>query len=190
MAPATGCARTTPDGPPPRPAARAAARARPRPHGEPHSAKLLYEWQTAPIPRSRGVSWQFPPPDYDPVYGRLRAVTAPTPGNPDRPRHADGYDRYSLPLAGWQVLSLNSEEPVDLDSRPLRWLLRQVCEPGDCRLAFWHRPRYSAGPHGDQGDLEPLCRALRLELSRGLARYRFVSATGGVLDSGTIRCAP
>jgi hypothetical protein len=32
---------------------------------------------------------------------------------------------------------------------------------GTCRLAFWHRPRYSAGKHGDQDDVSSLWRALR-----------------------------
>lgn len=112
--------------------------------------------------------------NYEPVYGRLRAVTAPTPGNHDWPRHAEGYDRYwsrvtgrrtpahyGFRLAGWQILSLNSEEPLAAGSRQLRWLRRQLRRPGDCRLAFWHRPRYSAGTHGDQEDVAPLWRALR-----------------------------
>jgi hypothetical protein len=29
-------------------------------------------------------------------------------------------------------------------------------EPGDCRIAFWHRPRYSAGAYGGAPDLDPL----------------------------------
>lgn len=205
----------------------------------------------------RGTAAEFRA-NYQPVYGRLRAVTAPTPGNHDWPRHADGYDpywstvtgrrppaHYSFRLAGWQILSLNSEEPLDPGSRQLRWLRRQLHEPGDCRLAFWHRPRYSAGKHGDQGDVDPLWQALRgrarlvvnghehnlqrlrpidgiteliagaggksryaideddhrlafarddtdgalrLELSPGAAQYRFMSAAGEVLDTGTIRC--
>jgi acid phosphatase type 7 len=34
--------------------------------------------------------------------------------------------------------------------------------PGNCRIAFWHRPRYNAGTvHGDAPDVEPLWAALR-----------------------------
>lgn len=68
---------------------------------------------------------------------------------------------YSFRLAGWPILSLNSEEPLDPDSRQLRWLRRQVSGTGDCRLAFWHRPRFSAGKHGDQQDIDPLWQTLR-----------------------------
>lgn len=196
--------------------------------------------------------------NYEPVYGGLRRLTAPTPGNHEWPGREGGYDpywasltggrppaHYSFRLAGWQILSLNSEEPLDPDSRQLRWLRRQVSGTGDCRLAFWHRPRFSAGKHGDQQDIDPLWRtlrgrarvvvnghehnlqrlqpidgiteliagaggkshyaldendkrlafarddidgALRLELSAGLARFRFVSTTGTVLDAGSVRC--
>jgi hypothetical protein len=108
------------------------------------------------------------------VYGRLAAKTSPTPGNHEWPTRAGGYDRYwsevhgqrpppfySLSLGGWRILSLNSEAPHDSGSPQLRWLRGQL-GGGDCRLAFWHRPRFSAGPtHGDQADVDPLWRALR-----------------------------
>ena len=32
---------------------------------------------------------------------------------------------------------------------------------GTCALAFWHRPRFSAGKHGDQDDVSPLWDAVR-----------------------------
>jgi 3',5'-cyclic AMP phosphodiesterase CpdA len=113
--------------------------------------------------------------DYASVYGRLARETAPTPGNHDWPLHSRGYDRYwgrvlgrrlgayySFRLAGWQVLSLNSEAPHGRRSAQLRWLRRELRGPGSCRLAFWHRPRYSAGlVHGDQPDVAPLWNALR-----------------------------
>jgi hypothetical protein len=112
---------------------------------------------------------------YAPVYGRLARITAPTPGNHEWDRRAEGYDRYwkritgryppafySFSIAGWQVLSLNSEAPHSSNSAQVRWLRRQVREPGTCRLAFWHRPRYSAGTkHGDQEDVAPFWAALR-----------------------------
>jgi predicted phosphodiesterase len=122
----------------------------------------------------RGTASEFRR-DYAPVYGRLASVTAPTPGNHDWPRHASGYDRYwarakhgktpayyAFRLAGWKLLSLNSEVAHGKGSRQLRWLRRQLRGPGTCRLAFWHRPRFSAGlVHGDQGDVAPLWNALR-----------------------------
>ncbi len=112
---------------------------------------------------------------FAPVYGKLARIMAPTPGNHDWPRHREGYDRYwarvlrrpvpafyAFRVGGWQLLSLNSEAPHEPRSAQLRWLRRRLRGPGDCRLAFWHRPRYSAGTrHGDQPDVQPLWDALR-----------------------------
>jgi acid phosphatase type 7 len=111
---------------------------------------------------------------YAPLYGPLATRTAPTPGNHEWPNHVEGYDRYwqsvtghptppwyALRVGGWELISLNSEAPHGADSAQLRWLRRQVREPGSCRLAFWHRPRYSAGSHGDQADVQPFWDALR-----------------------------
>lgn len=110
---------------------------------------------------------------YATVYGRFAARTAPTPGNHEWPQRAQGYgpfwargsrrtpDYYWFDSAGWQVLSLNSEAPHGADSPQRRWLARQLQRPGTCRLAFWHRPRFSGGRHGDQPDVAPLWDALR-----------------------------
>ncbi|MFL5836805.1 MAG: metallophosphoesterase family protein [Solirubrobacteraceae bacterium] len=115
---------------------------------------------------------------YDPVYGRLAARTAPTPGNHDWGPRADGYlpywkrkrghrlaAWYAFDLGGWRILSLNSEAPHGPGSAQLGWLRRELAGEGgtgNCRLAFWHRPRFSAGTvHGDQRDMAPLWGALR-----------------------------
>ena len=109
--------------------------------------------------------------NYEPAYGALGAVTAPTPGNHDWPNRATGYfpywraklgarpgSWYRFELGGWEVLSLNSEADHRRGSRQVRWLDRQLAAtPGDCRIAFWHRPRFNAGRgHGDAGDVAPL----------------------------------
>ena len=111
--------------------------------------------------------------NYDTVYGSLRDITLPTPGNHDWGRHNVGYDPYwsrvaggppppyyAVSLAGWQVISLNSEMDHAPGSAQVRWLRGRVAGPGSCRIAFWHRPRYSAGTHGDQPDLQPFWNAL------------------------------
>ena len=111
---------------------------------------------------------------YASVYGALAKRTAPTPGNHEWPQRGDGYDPYwrrvtgrpipawyAFRVAGWTLLSLNSEAPHGAGSAQLRWLVRRVARPGTCRLAFWHRPRFSAGRHGDQADVAPLFDALR-----------------------------
>ena len=145
--------------------------------------------------------------NYDTVYGRLAAITWPTPGNHEWWAREEGYypywrrhDRparpwYRFSLGGWELISLNSQEPHAPGSRQLRWLDR-VLEAGDgtCRLAFWHRPRFSADTvHGDAPDIAPLWNALRgnarLILNghgHALIRYRrrdglteYVAAAGG-----------
>jgi hypothetical protein len=197
--------------------------------------------------------------NYDPIYGDLKDITAPTPGNHEWPNHEEGYDEYwgavghpsdhwyRFETAGWEILSLNSEEAHGPGSPQVRWLKRQVREPGTCRIAFWHRPFVSAGRHGDQEDVAPLWRAvrgrvaivlsgndhnmqrfrrrdgivqfvsgaggrelyesdeddprlawdeddefgaLRLDLRRGVARFRFVAVGKGTLHHGRIRCRP
>jgi hypothetical protein len=110
---------------------------------------------------------------YASLYGALAKRTAPTPGNHEWPERGDGYEPYwrgvtgrtppayyAFTVAGWQVLSLNSEAPHGRGSAQLRWLQRRLAAPGTCRLAFWHRPRLNAGRHGDQADLAPLWDAL------------------------------
>jgi len=111
---------------------------------------------------------------YAPLYGALAPRTAPTPGNHEWPQRGDGYEPYwravtgrtppawyGLRVAGWTLLSLNSEAPHGRGSAQLRWLARRVARPGTCRLAFWHRPRFSAGHHPDDPGLAPLFDALR-----------------------------
>lgn len=108
---------------------------------------------------------------YDRTYGRLAERTAPTPGNHEWRRRGDGYEPYwaaehgepvpswyAFDLAGWEVVSLNSEAPHDRRSDQLAWLEELIARrEGTCRLAFWHEARHSAAATGgDQPDLEPL----------------------------------
>ena len=46
-------------------------------------------------------------------------------------------------------------------SAQLAWLREELAaHPAACRLAAWHRPRFSSGPHGDARETDPLWRAL------------------------------
>jgi Calcineurin-like phosphoesterase len=108
--------------------------------------------------------------NYAPSFGALAPITLPTPGNHDWGNRAEGYDpywaefiggaqtpdHYSVDIAGWQLISLNSEAPHDAESEQWQWLQNELESGGNCRIAFFHRPRYSAGSHGDQGDIAPL----------------------------------
>lgn len=111
--------------------------------------------------------------NYESVYGALAPITSPTPGNHEWGNRASAYfpywkrklgralpSWYSLNAGGWQILSLNSEAAHGSGSPQVRWLRRRLGE-GDCRIAFWHRPRFSAGTgHGDARDMAPLWNAV------------------------------
>ena len=110
---------------------------------------------------------------YHPRFGRLAPITDPTIGNHEWDNRFQGYYRYwyrrkgwPLPpwfktqIAGWEILSLNSQAPHRSDSAQLSWLRSALAGPGDCRIAFWHRPRYSEGAYGGAPDLNPLWNAL------------------------------
>jgi hypothetical protein len=145
---------------------------------------------------------------YQPVYGALAAITAPTPGNHEWGNRDQGYfpywrqaggspirPWYAFRVAGWQILSLNSEAQHGAGSAQVRWLRERLrkTDVGTCRIAFWHRPRYSAGRGGDQVDVEPFWRALagnativlnghNHDMQRHLQRrgiVEFVSGAGG-----------
>jgi Calcineurin-like phosphoesterase len=133
--------------------------------------KLLYLGDVYP----KGTAGDFEE-RYTTRWGSFITRTAPTPGNHEWPTRAEGYVpywrkakqrkvayRYAFEVAGWEVISLNSEAPRGPDSEQVRWLRRQVREkPGDCRIAFWHTPRYSAGKNnGDDATMEPFWQALQ-----------------------------
>ena len=105
-------------------------------------------------------------------YAALLKRMWPTPGNHEWPLHARGYDpfwkrvlghalptRYERRIGGWQVVSVNSEQAED--PAQLRWLRDRMRGRSTCRIVFWHRPRFSAGTHGDQGDTDGLWRAVQ-----------------------------
>lgn len=111
---------------------------------------------------------------YDALYGSLARRTVPTPGNHEWPNRDIGYrpywraklghpipDWHARRIAGWQVLSLNSEAPHGAGSPQLAWLARATRGSGTCRIAIFHRPRWSSGFHGDQADMAPVWDALR-----------------------------
>jgi len=146
--------------------------------------------------------------NYDSSFGRFKEITSPTPGNHEWPDRATGYDPYwgsrglqpdgshyySFDYAGWHFVSLNSHEDSGPESPQVAWLKRDLAGyDGTCTVGFWHRPRYSAGGHGYNEDVEPFWQALsghavvalsghdhnyeRLTSERGIVQ--FVVGSGG-----------
>ena len=100
--------------------------------------------------------------------GGLARITEPTIGNHEWGNRFTGYYRYwagrkghkqppwsKTEIAGWEILNLNSQAPHGTGSPQVLWLEKAVSGPGDCRIAFWHRPRYSEGAYGGAPDLNP-----------------------------------
>jgi hypothetical protein len=112
--------------------------------------------------------------NYTPVYGRLNRITRPTIGDHEWQNRFSGYypywraalgkpipPYYSFRVAGWQLLSLNSETRRDARSPQYRWLRRRLRPRGTCRLAYFHHPRFAAGtPAAGDAAMDPIWRAL------------------------------
>lgn len=110
---------------------------------------------------------------FEKVYETLGRKTAPTIGNHEFEDRAKGYyphwngvfgaqipPYYAFRIAGWQILSLNSEARHGPGSPQLAWIKKQAASGGTCRIAFFHRPPISAGTRGNYRDVEALRRAL------------------------------
>jgi acid phosphatase type 7 len=116
---------------------------------------------------------------YADTWGAYRDITFPVPGNHEyETPGARGYfayfgkragepDKgyYSYDLGAWHLIALNSEcHQIGGcgDSDPqARWLRQDLeAHPRRCVLAYWHRPRFSSGPHGNDLDLDALWRIL------------------------------
>jgi hypothetical protein len=109
---------------------------------------------------------------YDPSWGRFLGRTRPSPGNHDYATAGasgyfgyfgsragpDGRGYYAYDLGSWRVYSLNSEQLTDAQ---LAWLNTDLeANPSRCSLAYWHRPRFSSGYHGNDPSVRLFWRAL------------------------------
>ena len=107
---------------------------------------------------------------YTPTWGRHKARTRPVPGNHEYLTVGAGpyYDYfgeqagdfgegyYSFSAANWQIIALNSNIPTHRGSAQYTWLQRELQRPARCTLAYWHHPRFTSGPNGDNVDTAPL----------------------------------
>jgi len=95
----------------------------------------------------------------EPWRGLVRRM-APTPGNHEWALAEEGYEPfwrevtgqtpptyYSFYAGGWQVLGVNGEHSET--GAIADWLEGQASAGGNCRIAFWHRPAYSAGKYAE-----------------------------------------
>jgi alkaline phosphatase len=115
---------------------------------------------------------------YDPVWGAWHDRTRPALGNHDAVGDGGaayfryfgsaagepGQGWYSYELGAWHVVVLNSN--CDLvgcgeGSDQLEWLADDLASSdARCTLAYWHHPRFSSGPHGDDPAVGPFWEAL------------------------------
>ncbi|HKY54137.1 MAG TPA: DUF4832 domain-containing protein [Anaerolineales bacterium] len=101
---------------------------------------------------------------YGPTWGRHKNRTRPSPGNheyhtPGASAYYDyfgaaagepGKGYYSYNLGDWHIISLNSEVDYGAGSAQVQWLRADLAaNSAVCTLAYWHRPRFSSGQHGN-----------------------------------------
>ena len=115
---------------------------------------------------------------YDPAWGTFRDRTRPAVGNHDlnadagaafwsyfgTDAGAQGDGWYSYDIGAWHAVVLNSNcDRIGCEegSAQHAWLLADLAAAdAACTLAYWHHPRFSSGPHGDDARLTPLWAAL------------------------------
>jgi calcineurin-like phosphoesterase family protein len=113
---------------------------------------------------------------YDPTWGRQRGRTRPTPGNHEyvaSPVAASyfeyfgaaagppGLGYYSFELGAWHAISLNSNIGVGQRSAQGQWLQADLASnQTKCSLAYWHHPRFTSGPNGDNAEMVEFWRLL------------------------------
>jgi len=113
---------------------------------------------------------------YDPTWGRHKAHTRPVPGNHDydtsgaAPYYSyfgasagvsgKGYYSYNIGTT-WHIVALNSEIEVSATSAQAQWLRSDLAaSSAACTLAYWHKPLFSSGQHGNLPDMQEFWKIL------------------------------
>ena len=115
---------------------------------------------------------------YASSWGQFLPISRPVPGNHEyeTPGAAGYFDYfgsragtrgkgyYSYNLGTWHVIALNSNCAAvgcGVGSAQELWLRRDLAaNPRKCTLAYWHHPRFSSGPLGDDRSVTALWNAL------------------------------
>ena len=112
---------------------------------------------------------------YDPVWGRHKSRTRPSPGNHEYETSGalpyfdyfgtqagpSGLGYYSFRSGDWLVLSLNSNLPIGGATAQTQWIRNELtASTARCTLAYFHHPLYSSGPNGDNARLAGLWQIL------------------------------
>jgi hypothetical protein len=112
---------------------------------------------------------------YAPTWGRFKDRTRPAPGNHEyhtkgaapyfkyfgKAAGEPGKGYYSYELAGWHIISLNSDcsdiGGCGAGSQEDVWLRQDLAaHPVACTLAYWHHPLFSSGlTHGNDPEMKP-----------------------------------
>ena len=115
---------------------------------------------------------------YGPTWGQFLERTRPAIGNHDvredegAAYHAYFGERAGAPGAAWYSYEIGAWHAVVLDSSCGRvgckpgtaqhdWLVEDLAATSStCTLAYWHRPRFTSGPHGEFANSEPFWETL------------------------------
>ena len=115
---------------------------------------------------------------YDPSWGQFVDRTRPAIGNHDLDADNGGpyYDTfgdaagtpgqgwYSYDIGDWHVVVLNSNcdrTGCEEGSSQHQWLVADLADSdAACTMAYWHHPRFTSGPHGDDVRVDPFWTAL------------------------------
>lgn len=116
---------------------------------------------------------------FNPTWGRQRSRMRPAPGNHDygtdlgAPYYRyfgdlagpPGRGYYSYELGAWHVVVLNSNCDAiggcGEGSAQHRWLVDDLrASRARCTAAYWHHPRFTSAPRGDNAFMQPLWQAL------------------------------
>ena len=147
---------------------------------------------------------------YQPTWGAHKARTKPVPGNHEYNTSGAGpyYDYfgaaagtrgqgyYSYDVGAWHVVALNSEANFGSTSTQLTWLRNDLAaNTKNCTLAYWHKPRFTAGNYSDFTAYQPFWQALydaNAEVvlaghDHNYQRYRPMTPTGAADTTRGIR---